>query len=195
MKKTICLVLMVFCISFLWAEGTMIPYVSLDASSVDSFWNNCLQTRMDLGLRFSSGFGIRFPLTFISDTSISEVSMLGFGLFLDYRPLYDGFFVSVSLLERGLFFGMDKPTEQNLYLNEVAFGYTWHLFSPLFLEPRILLRDPSGVFQSEYDSISGAFPDFSSVRFSISVGWDFLAVPFPRMGGEESNRQEGESVL
>jgi hypothetical protein len=195
MKKTVCLVLLVLSVSFLWAQEEMIPYVSVDASSLDSLWNNCLQTRLDLGLRFSSGFGIRFPFTFISDTSISEVSLLGVGLFLDYRPFYDGFFVSVSLFERGFFFGVDKPTEQDPYLNEVAFGYTWHVFSSLYLEPRILLRDPSGVFQSEYDSISEVFPDFTSVRFSISVGWDFLAVPLPRMGGENLNRQEGESVL
>jgi hypothetical protein len=194
MKKTIVTVLVVLSLSCLYPEGKPIFYASFDASSLDSVWNECLQARLDLGLRFSSGFGVRFPLTLLSDTSYSDVTLLDFGLFLDYHPFSDGFFVSVSLIQMGMYFGMDKPAQQNPYLNEVAFGYTWHISQRFFLEPRLLIRDPSGVFQSEYDSISGMFPDYSQVRFSVSLGLDFLAVPVPETRGEESMWQEGETV-
>ncbi|AEV30248.1 hypothetical protein SpiGrapes_2487 [Sphaerochaeta pleomorpha str. Grapes] len=194
MKKAIVTVLLVLILSCLYAEKSAVPYVSLDGSSIDFLWNDCLQTRIDLGVNFSSGFGISFPLTLLSDTTYSDVTLLDFGLFLNYRPFSDGFFVSVSLFQMGMYFGLDKPAQGNPYLNEVAFGYTWHVSSHLFLEPKLLIRDPSGVFQNEYDIISGVFPDYAPVRFSVSLGWDFLAAPVPETGGEESMRQEGETV-
>lgn len=194
MKKAIVAMLLVLILSCLYAGERAIPYACLDGSSIDFLWNDCLQARIDLGFRFSSGFGISIPLTLLADTSYSDVMLLDFGLFLNYRPFSDGFFVSVSLFQMGMFFGVDAPAEGNPYLNEVAFGYTWHLTPRLFLEPKLLVRDPSGVFQDEYDSISGMFPDYALVRFSVSMGWDFLAAPVPETRGEGSIRQEGETV-
>jgi hypothetical protein len=191
MRKIVVPALLALCLSGLWADGCQIPFVSADVTAVDALWGDCLQTRIDVGLRIADDFGLRIPLTFVSDTTYAQVSWIDSGLFFDYRPFSDGFFCSVSLFEIGRFFGMDRPDEARSYLNEIAFGFTWHVTNGLYLEPRLLIRDPSGVFEDSYDTVSTMFPDYSMVRFSCSVGWDFPAVPVFGRGDEESCRQEG----
>ncbi|WP_320129565.1 hypothetical protein [uncultured Sphaerochaeta sp.] len=194
MRKTLIGLLMLVCLSSLWAEESNTVFVSADASGLDVLWNDSLQARVDFGFRLSSGFGLRLPFSFFSDTTYNDVSLLELGLFLDYRPFYNGFFISVSLFQMGFYGGLDKPAEPNPTLNEVAFGFTWHFFKDFFVEPRLLIRDPNGVFENEYDSLSNSFPGYSQVRFSISFGWDFLAIPKPEMRNEDSIRQEGGGV-
>jgi hypothetical protein len=165
--------------------GSAVVYVSADAAGLDGLWADVGQFRIDTGLRLPEGFGFRIPVTLAVDLSYGEVNLADFGLFLDYRPLESGPFLSFSLAQLGMFFGRDSPRNVWLCLNEAAVGYTWRFASGWFLEPRVIVRDPTGTFEKEYEEIRDVFPEYSRFRFSLSLGWECPV--------SDSTRKEGTS--
>lgn len=136
-----------------------------------------LQGSAEVKLRLNDEFALRIPLSLTSDLLYNEVQLWEFGVFLDYHPFKGNLYLSVSLVQMGIFTGFDKPEERILYLNEVGFGYTWHITKRLSFEPRLVICDPSGVFEAEYALVMRTFPDRSKFRLSLLFGWEFLAIP------------------
>lgn len=163
-------------LSPLCAEGKSTLSLAVDLRALDALLPT-LQTKAELRLGLGDEFALRIPLSLTSDLQYNEVRLWESGLFLDYYPFRGGLCLSVSLVQIGIFSGPDKPDAGILYLNEVGFGYTWHITKSLYLEPRLVVCDPSGVFESEYAQVDRTFPDRSKFRISLLFGWEFLAIP------------------
>ena len=151
--------------------------LGLDASVLDAAWTKQVQARMTFNLRLSPGFGLRLPLTFCMNRGDVSIMLFDFGIFLDYHPWGEGPFISVALVQFGLLAGRDRPGEPLHFLNEVLLGWTWHVYEGLYIEPALVIRDPSGGFEAEYDAVRELLPGIRPLRFSLTIGWDFLRVP------------------
>ena len=177
MKKfllTLSLALLLFPV---WAETESSLSLALDLRGLDALFLPTLQAEVELRLEINNEFSLRTPVFLTCDLLYQEVELWEFGLFLDYHPFQNGLYLSVSLIQMGIFSGFDKPETSILYLSEVAFGYTWHITKALYLEPRLVIADPSGVFESEYEQVMRTFPDRSKFRIFFLLGWEFLAIP------------------
>lgn len=159
------------------ASDAVVLGIGVDTSVVDAAWTKHIQARMDFTVGFSPEFGIRIPLTVCANQNRDAVVLFDFGLFLDYHPWGEGPFVSVSLVQIGILAGRDRPMDSVFFLNEVLLGWTWHVYKGLYLEPALVVRDPSGVFEDEYDAVRAQLPGMRPFRFSLTVGWDFLSIP------------------
>ncbi|HKM08080.1 MAG TPA: hypothetical protein VJ869_13960 [Sphaerochaeta sp.] len=177
MKKILLTLALALTLSSLWAEEGSSLSLALDLRGLDALFLSTLQAEAEVRLNINDEFTLRIPVFLTSDLLYNEVSLWEFGLFLDYHPFHSGLYLSVSLLQMGVFSGFDKPEASILFLNEVAFGYTWHITKTLYLEPRLVITDPSGVFESEYDQVIRTFPDRSKFRIFFLFGWEFLAIP------------------
>ncbi|HKL59660.1 MAG TPA: hypothetical protein VJ863_07165 [Sphaerochaeta sp.] len=177
MKKILLALALALSLSSLWAgEGSSLS-LAIDLRGLDALFLSTLQAEAEVKLNINDEFTLRIPVSLTSDLLYNEVSLWESGLFLDYHPFRNGLYLSVSLLQMGFFSGFDKPEASILFLNEVAFGYTWHITQRLYLEPRLVITDPSGVFESEYDQVKRTFPDRSKFRIFFLFGWEFLAIP------------------
>ena len=161
----------------LWAEEESSLAIGLDLRALDALLLPTLQAEAELRLNINAEFSLRIPFSLTSDLSYNDVHLWELGFFLDYHPFKNGLYLSVSLIQVGLFTGFDKPESSMLYLNEVAFGYIWHITKTLYLEPRLVIADPSGVFASEYEAVMRTFPDRSKFRIFFLFGWEVLAIP------------------
>lgn len=177
MKRTLLAVALVFALSCLYASEGSTLSLGGDLRGVDALFLDTLQARAEVRLRINDEFSFHIPCTFTADLRYNDIKLWEFGLFLDYHPFHNGFFLSVSLVQVGLFSGFDKGDEPLQYLNEVAFGYTWQVTPSLYLEPKLIVRDPSGVFKAEYALIQRYLPDYGQFRLFLLVGWEFLAIP------------------
>jgi hypothetical protein len=164
-------------LSPVWAEEGSSLSLAVDLRGLDALFLPTLQTEAELKVNINAEFSLRMPVFLTSDLLYNEVRLWEFGLFLDYHPFRNGLYLSVSLIQMGIFSGCDKPETSTLYLNEVAFGYIWHITKNLYLEPRLVIADPSGVFESEYGQVFGTFPDRSKFRIFFLFGWEVLAIP------------------
>jgi len=175
MKKCILFFLLFLALIPAWGQKQCSFWAGMDTAAIDSIWKENMELRMEAGLRLDSGFGIRVPITWIKKLKNDDVSLFDLGIFLDYHPFDDGVFISLGLAEGAFYFGRDKPQETECFLNEISAGYTWHFTPHWFIEPKLIIRDPSGVFETEYASLKETFAGYSVVRFSLVVGGDFLA--------------------
>jgi len=151
---------------------------ALDCAVVqDPFLNKgSLQFSGDIRLFVLDGFELRLPLGF----SYSKGSGKGSGFFetgalLVYYPWDSGPFMGLSLFQMGFSYG-NETLESIVNLNEVLLGWTFNLGSGLFLEPALVIRDPSGTFTNEYSKIKGVFPCYKTFRLRLSFGWFFMEV-------------------
>jgi len=177
MKKTLLTLALVLLLFPVWAGSESTLSLGLDLRGLDALFLPTLQAEAELRLEINAEFSLRIPVSLTSDLLYNEVELWEFGLFLDYHPFQNGLYLSVSLIQMGVFSGFDKPETSTLYFSEVAFGYTWHITKTLYLEPRLVIADPSGVFESEYDQVMRTFPDRSKFRIFFLFGWEFLAIP------------------
>ncbi len=177
MKKVLLALALVLLLSSLWAEEASSLSVALDLRALDALVLPTLQTKAELTMNITSEFSLRVPVSLTKDLLYNDVKLWEVGIFLDYHPFRNGLYLSVSLIQMGMFSSFDKPDTSILYLNEVAFGYTWHITKSLYLEPRLVIADPSGVFESEYALVMRTFPDRSKFRIFFLFGWEFLAIP------------------
>ena len=194
MKKILMVGIVMTLLFSVQAQDQAVAFLGADLCIVDVLFSDTLQARFDLGVRLSPEFSFRMPVNLVSDRVYRNVSLWEMGIFLDYHPFGNGLFLSVSLVQLALFSGVDTPLESSLYLNEMAFGYTWHFWEHWFIEPKLIIRDPSGVFQNEYKQVEQVLMQYSQFRFTLTFGWDFLAIPTPRGEKEASYRQEGGEV-
>lgn len=177
MKKVLLTIALALLVSSLWAEMDSTLSFALDLRSLDALFLPTLQAEAELRLEVTTEFSLRIPVSLTKDLLYNDISLWEFGLFLDYHPCKNGVYLSISLFQVGIFGGFDKPDASMLSLNEVAFGYIWHITKSLYLEPRLVITDPSGVFETEYGLVMRTFPDRSQFRISFLFGWEFLAIP------------------
>ncbi len=177
MKRVLLPIALTLILSSLWAAQESSLSLALDLRALDALFLPTMQAKAEVKMDINAEFSLRLPVSLTSDLIYNDVQLWEFGLFLDYHPWNNGLYLSVSLIQMGLFTGLDKPGVSTLYLNEVAFGYTWHMTQSFYLEPRIVITDPSGVFESEYDLVMRTFPDRTKFRIFFLFGWEFLAIP------------------
>ncbi|MGB4407906.1 MAG: hypothetical protein WBI82_13670 [Sphaerochaeta sp.] len=177
MKRTLLTIVLALTLTTVWAEGGSTLSLGLDLRGLEALFLPTLQTTADLKVNINTEFALRIPISLTSDLLYNEVRLWEFGLFLDYHPFRNALYLSISLIQMGLFSGFDKPETDILYLNEVAIGYVWHSTKSLYFEPRLIIADPSGVFESEYALVMRTFADRSKFRIVFLFGWEFLAIP------------------
>ena len=177
MKKVLLTIALAVTLTSVWAEEVSSLSLGVDLRGFDALFLPTLQTTADLKVNINAEFSLRLPVSLTSDLLYNEVQLWEFGLLLDYHPFRNALYLTVSLIQMGIFRGFDKPETNIIYLNEVAFGYVWHITRSLYLEPRLVIADPSGVFESEYDLVLRTFPDRSKFRIVFLFGWEFLAIP------------------
>lgn len=185
--------LVVLCLSFFPVSLFSATFsIGLDTMALDALWTNLLTIRVEGVVSLDDGFSLRFPVAWVDSLSSRDVSFLDVGVLLDYHPFDDGIFVSLGVAEGAFFFGRDRPENDKCFLNEIAVGYTWRFSPHWFLEPKLQIRDPSGVFATEVASLKDAMGSYPMVRFSLVVGGVFLAGPSAKEKGSATECREGE---
>lgn len=124
---------------------------------------------MDLRAGLSDRFQVRVP---VSATVNGSSMMLEAGLGLFYYPWSSGPFLGLSLFQAGFTSGC-ADLDNMVSLNEVSLGWTFRFGPGLFVEPSLVVRDPSGTFTDEYSSLKGTFPCYTTYRFRLQFGWYF----------------------
>lgn len=143
----------------------------LDAASAQdaAFGQGSVQLAGDLRATVSDEFQIRVPLAL----SMCDGSMLfEAGMQIVYYPWFKGPFMSLSLFQLG-FSSQCENLDNIVNLNEVSIGWTFTFGPGIFVEPSLVVRDPSGTFSDEYSSLKGTFPCYTSFRGRLVVGWFF----------------------
>lgn len=140
------------------------------ASAQDLFLGRgSIQITADARANVSDEFQLRVP---VSVTFKDERLLLETGLQVVYYPWHEGPFMSLSLFQLG--FSHNCETMDNIVsLNEVILGWTFEFGPGLFVEPSLVIRDPSGTFSDEYSSLKGAFPCYAAFRGRLVFGWYF----------------------
>ena len=106
MKKfllTLSLALLLFPV---WAETGSSLSLALDLRGLDALFLPTLQAEVELRLEINNEFSLRTPVFLTCDLLYQEVELWEFGLFLDYHPFQNGLYLSVSLIQMGIFSGL-----------------------------------------------------------------------------------------
>ncbi len=146
-----------------------------DAMALDAIWSENATFRFEAVVRPDTSFAFRFPLSYAYRKSGADVSCFEWGVMVDYYPFRFPLFLSLGMFQSAYLFGPDKPEEDHLYLHEIAIGWTLHLSSWCFLEPKLRIVDPTGVFATESAAMRQAMGYRPDVRFSFLVGISFPA--------------------
>ncbi len=147
--------------------------VGVDLSVVDAAWTNSMQCRVDITCTIGAGFGLRIPFSASVERDDMRTWLLDTGLFLDYHPWGSGPFIAVSIAQVGIIVGRSRPKNNIQFLNEVILGWTQPIVGGLYVEPALVVRDPSSCFAYEYETVRDLFPSQGALRFSMVVGWAF----------------------
>ena len=143
----------------------------VDVASVQDIFlgHGSFQVDLDLRTMVSEEFQIRIPMAF----TMNQASLFfESGVALAYYPWRTGPFMSLSVFQFG-FSGGSSNLENVVSLNEVSVGWSIEFGPGLFLEPSIIIRDPSGTFSDEYSRIKGEFPCYTTFRARLLFGWYF----------------------
>ena len=140
------------------------------ASAQDIFLGKgSYQISIDVRAMVSDEFQLRIPATL----SMNKTSFLvETGVTLVYYPWGKGPFMGLSMFQVGLTRNC-TDLENVVNLNEVVFGWSFEFGPGLFIEPAVVVRDPSGTFSDEYSKIKGTFPCYTTFRGRLSFGWYF----------------------
>ena len=158
------------CVSVALFAGNARIWCALDADYLELIWSDLLTVRLEAGIGIDEGFALRIPLSWVKILSSRDVSYFDLGLFLDYHPFENGFFISLGVAQGAFFLGRDRPQEDRCFLNEIAVGYRWDFSRHWFLEPKLQIRDPSGMFSKEMTMMKDVMGEYPLVRFSLLVG-------------------------
>ncbi|MBZ4673363.1 MAG: hypothetical protein JG773_332 [Spirochaeta sp.] len=177
--------LLIICSPLFGAGPTL--YYSVDSTLIDALWTETILARADVGLSLDEQFALRLPLSLAAEREVGGPRLLETGLFLDYYPLECGLHLSVSLIQVGFLFNdwYDDEEESLRFLNEMAFGWTINPYKGLRIEPRVIIRDPNGVFSSAYKTLSLRFSRYPMIRFSLLFGWSFTLEQKKKIQEEE----------
>lgn len=143
----------------------------VDVASVQDIFlgHGSFQVDLDLRTMVSEEFQIRIPMAF----TMNQASFVfESGVALVYYPWRTGPFMSLSVFQFGFSSGTNN-LENVVSLNEVAVGWSFEFGPGLFIEPGIVIRDPSGTFSDEYSRIKGEFPCYTTFRARLLFGWYF----------------------
>ena len=140
------------------------------ASAQDVFLGKgSYQVSVDVRAMVSDKFQLRIPMS----VTVNKTSFLGeVGVALVYFPWERGPFLGLSMFQVGLTQNC-TDLDSVVNLNEVIFGWSFEFGPGLFIEPAIVVRDPSGTFSDEYSKIKGSFPCYTTFRGRLSFGWYF----------------------
>ena len=174
MRKMIILIPLLIISSPLFGAGPTM-YCSVDGALIDALWEETVLARVELGLTLDEQFALRIPIGLAAERERGGPRLLESGLFLDYYPLDCGLHLTVSLIQVGFLFNdwYDDEEESLRFLNEMAIGWTITPYRGLRVEPRVIIRDPNGVFSSAYKTLSLRFTRYPMIRFSLLLGWSF----------------------
>ena len=142
---------------------------SADVASVQDIFlgHGSFQVGIDLRTMVSDEFQIRIPMAF----TMNQASFLfESGVALVYYPWHTGPFMGLSVFQFGFSSGSSN-LENVVSLNEVTIGWSFEFGPGLFIEPSIVIRDPSGTFSDEYSRIKGEFPCYTTFRCRLAFGW------------------------
>jgi len=176
MKKIVFLFFLVIVSSNLFAnEEPSTLDVALDLAYFDPFIDDIIYNEITFSLNVTSDFSLRIPLNVIFplDNSIDIVGIGGSIDFL-YRPLFNGIFVSFSLVKIEYLSGYDAPFENVEYLDKLSFGYTFKISNNFFIEPAISFFNLNGIYEDSIISLKDSFKDFPSIRASLLVGYKIV---------------------
>ncbi len=165
--------ILIICSPLSGADHTL--FCAVDGAVIDALWEETVLARVEIGLSLDEQFSLRFPISLTAEREIGGPRLLESGLFLDYYPMDCGLYLSVSLIQVGALFNdwYDDGEDSFTFLNEMVFGWSIDPYKGLRIEPRVILRDPNGVFDSAYNTLSLRFSRFPMIRFSLLVGWTF----------------------
>lgn len=150
--------------------------LTLDAASIDAVWDMHAIFRLGFEMRHQSGIGLKIPLSLTLDRSGGGEALLESAVKLLCLPWSAGPFICISLVRVCLFVGPYLPQERIHYLNELEFGYSWEFLPGWFVQPSILLRDPSNGFPESHAYIQGLIPSYGRLRFCMEFGWNFATI-------------------
>ncbi len=147
----------------------------LDAAVVDALWSSHVDIRAGIALAFIPGVTFEMPISLLIDRTSGGEMLLDLSLDLKYHPWEQGPFVGLSLAQMCVFVGRFRPSEYFHYINELSFGYTYHVTSDWYVEPSVVFRDPSDSYNDSFAYLQGLVPAFGKFRIHVQVGWRFLS--------------------
>ena len=151
--------------------GTGRAGFSADIASVQDIFlgKGSFQIGMDLRMMVSDEFQVRISIAYTMDRTSF---MIESGVSLVYYPWHTGPFMGLSVFQFGFSHGSGN-LENVVSLNEVMLGWSFEFGPGLFVEPGIVIRDPSGTFADEYSRLKGEFPCYTTFRGRLAFGWYF----------------------
>ena len=173
MKKIAFLFLLIIISTNLFAsEEPSSLDVALDVSYIDPFIDHIVYNELTLNLNVDSDLSLRVPINIIFPLS-KESDLIAIGGSIDvlYRPIFNGIFISFSLVKIEYLTGYDAPLENIQYLNKLTFGYTYQLNDRWFIEPAVSFFNLNGMYEDSILILKDSFKDFPSVRASILIGY------------------------
>jgi len=145
--------------------------VAVDTACVQDIFlgKGSFQVGLDFRMMVSDEFQIRIPVAYtMNGTSF----MIESGVSLVYYPWHSGPFMGLSVFQFGFSHGC-AGLENMVSLNEVVLGWSFGFGPGLFVEPCLVIRDPSGTFSDEYSRLKGEFPCYTTFRGRLAFGWYF----------------------
>lgn len=142
--------------------GTLYDIVSKKEPELNVAFRMRLSQTFEMKLPFGLSFG-------------SEGQFLSLGIDLLYYPYETGPFVGLSLLGAGFELGSHYLSDRIINLNEISIGWTWNFMKQMYAEASLTIRDPSGICKKQYDAILGTFTNYTTYRFRLLVGWNFIS--------------------
>jgi len=149
--------------------------VSLDLAYFDPFFDDIIYNEITFSLNVTPDFSLRIPLNVIFPLD-NSIDIVGFGGSIDflYRPLFNGIYVSFSLVKIEYLSGYDAPFENVEYLDKLSFGYTIKISNNFFIEPAISFFNLNGIYEDSIISLKDSFNDFPSIRASLLIGYKIV---------------------
>nr|WP_321297448.1 hypothetical protein [uncultured Sphaerochaeta sp.] len=171
------LLLLLFCLPLGASQPDL--FLSCDLLSLDGLWKETWNVRLEAQLALSDQFSLNLPLTLAAERTYAGSSYLEGGVFLAYRPFSRRSYLLISLVQAGYLESyLCEEEHQMLFLHEMGLGYRYAFPFGLQVDLRLTVRDPNGVFASEYEELASCFSAYEMVRLSLLVGWSF-SVPSP----------------
>lgn len=173
MKKIALLFLLIIISTNLFADDEPSSLdVALDVAYLDPFIDHIVYNELTLNLNVDSDISLRIPINIIFPLSNTS-DLIGIGGSIDvlYRPIFNGIFVSFSLVKIEYLTGYDAPLENIQYLNKLSFGYTYKINENWFVEPSVSFFNLNGMYEDSILILKDSFGDFPSVRASLLIGY------------------------
>jgi hypothetical protein len=149
--------------------------LSLDLAYIDPFIDDVLYNEMTLNLNIEEDFSLRIPINLVIPLD-GNIDVKGVGGSIDvlYRPLFNGIFISFSLVKIEYLFGIDSPLENLQYLSKLSFGYTYAIDETLYIEPAVSFFNLNGIYEESLDILKDSFGSFPSLRASLCIGYKVI---------------------